>query len=290
MQDHRAFVGRERLKFGGEQVELAGARERNRVIGKGAHGHIFHSFFQTCGSGCILDVHGFRIAGKAITQPPVILACGTYRDAPPLMGDGVGEQSIVGFLGDRRAGQADNFRRPSVRKRVTGNLHDVQFLRRGQPVERQEVSEFLNGCSRVRRGQVLMRRLEKDVEIHARVVAFVLLKHSSNDGSRKARLVGDKSESLRRKHAGVRLVRSRMVRCREFAATDDEHVRGQSNVNRRGEAIDAKTADRKPSSGIEQVGRVVADVGEAEAGNRAIIRILNAAFVFEGQGGRCVLG
>ena len=47
---------------------------------------------------------------------------------------------------------------------------------------------------------------------------------------------------------------------------------------------------RKPASGIEQVTGVVADVGELEPGNRAVVGGFERAFVFEGERSRCVFG
>ena len=77
---------------------------------------------------------------------------------------------------------------------------------------------------------------------------------------------------------------------RDLAAADHEHVRRHGHVDGRSEAVQAESADREPASGIEQVAGVVADVGQLQARNRAVVAGFERAFVFEGQRGRGVFG
>src|SRR5689334_5693494 len=57
----------------------------------------------------------------------------------------------------------------------------------------------------------------------------------------------------------------------------------------RGEAVQAKAADRKPAPGVEQVASVVSDIGELESWNRAIVAGFELAFVFKSQGSGSIL-
>src|SRR5579862_8374484 len=104
-----------------------------------------------------------------------------------------------------------------------------------------------------------MVRLEKDVEVETRFVAFVFLKNSGNDGSREAGLAGNERVRFGWQNAGVGFVRCRMLCSSDFAAADRHHVRSQRHADGRRKPVQAESADRKPASRIEQVARIVAN-------------------------------
>ena len=64
---------------------------------------------------------------------------------------------------------------------------------------------------------------------------------------------------------------------------------GNRHADGRSETVDSVSADRKPESGIEEVGGVRADIGEFESLNRAVVGGFERAFVFEGQDGAGIL-
>ena len=188
------------------------------------------------------------------------------------MGDGVGQQAVVRLLRDRRPGHAGDFRGPCIGQRVTRQFDDVQLLRRWQAVQRDEVGEFLNRRRGVCRRDALMRRLEEDVQVHARFVALVFLKNSGNDGPGKARLVGDERESLGRQDAGVGFLAAARSATRALPAANHQHMRRHGDADGRREAVQAVPAHREPASGVQQIAGVIADVGELEARDRDCYR------------------
>src|ERR1051326_143995 len=194
MQDHCPFVSAERLKLGGEKVQLVGARQRYRIVGQSADGHVFDGLFQARSTGRVLYVHCLRVTGEPIAQPPIVLGRWTYRNTPPLVRDAIRQETIVGLFRDGRAGEADDLRRPSIGERVARNFDQVQLLRRREAVKREVVSKFLDGSRRVSRSDTLVRGLEKDVQVHARFVAFVFLKNAGDDGARETGLIRDEGK------------------------------------------------------------------------------------------------
>ena len=74
-----------------------------------------------------------------------------------------------------------------------------------------------------------------------------------------------------------------MVSGRDFAASNHQQMRRQGDADRRGEPVEAKAADWKPASGIEQVARVIANVSQLEPRNRAVFTRFERAFIFETQ-------
>jgi hypothetical protein len=67
-------------------------------------------------------------------------------------------------------------------------------------------------------------------------------------------------------------------------------VSRDGDADGRGEAVEAVATHREPASGVKQVAGVVADVGEFEPGNGAVVGGLELAFVFEGERGGSVFG
>src|SRR5438132_14299076 len=98
MEYHGALISDQRLKLRREDIELAGAGKRNRIVGQRPYGHIFYSFFKTCRPGCILHITSFGVASKTIAQPPVVSRCGPDRNAPPLGGNGGRQPAIIYFV------------------------------------------------------------------------------------------------------------------------------------------------------------------------------------------------
>src|SRR5579859_6666486 len=128
-----------------------------------------------------------------------------------------------------------------------------------------------------------MRRLEEDMQIHARFIALVLLKNSRDDGARETGLVRNEGESLRRQNAGVGLLRGWCFRDGGFSAANREHVGGNRHADGRSEAIQPKPADREPPPGIEQVAGVIPNIGELEPRHWAIVGAFELTFVFKRQ-------
>jgi len=65
-------------------------------------------------------------------------------------------------------------------------------------------------------------------------------------------------------------------------------MRGHGHADRRSEAIDPKAAHRKPASRVKQIAAVIANVGQLQPRNRAVVAGFELPFVFESQGRGCV--
>ena len=140
------------------------------------------------------------------------------------MGDGIGEQAVVRFLRDRGAGETGDLRSPGVGNRVARQLHDVELLRQGSSVKRDEVGEFLDRGGRVFGSQRLMRGLEVDVQVHSGFVAFIFLEDARDDGAGEARLGIDERECLGGKAVGIGFLRGWILGDRGLSTSDHEHV------------------------------------------------------------------
>src|SRR2546429_4990097 len=62
--------------------------------------------------GSILHITSFGVARKTVAEPPVISRGGTDRDTPPLMRDGIRQQTIVDLVGNPSTGDGCDFRCP----------------------------------------------------------------------------------------------------------------------------------------------------------------------------------
>ncbi len=67
-------------------------------------------------------------------------------------------------------------------------------------------------------------------------------------------------------------------------------MRRNGHADRRREAVQPEAADWEPPPGVQQITGVVTDIGELEAGNRAVIPAFELPFVLERQSGGRVLG
>ena len=116
-----------------------------------------------------------------------------------------------------------------------------------------------------------MRRLEENVQVHARFVALVFLKNPRDDRPGKARLIRDERESLGGQD-GIRLLRGRCVGSSHLAAANCEHVCRYRHADGRSKPVQAISADREPPSRVEKIAGVVADISQLQAGHGAIVR------------------
>ena len=184
MQDHRALVGDQGLELRGKNIELAGARQRHRVVGQRSDRHVFHGFFHAHGAGGLLDVHGFGVTGEAVGKPPIILCSRTHGGAPPLMGNGVGEKPVVDFFGDGPARHTHQFGRPYGGMVSSGNS-TTRSVARERPEGSDVVSELFERGRCVFGRELLVERLEEDMQIDAGVVALGFLEHTGDDRARE---------------------------------------------------------------------------------------------------------
>ena len=93
----------------GKSIQLADAAQRRCVIGQSAHGHIARSVFKGLLPGGVLHVAHFRVARSAIHEPPIVFAGRAHGCAPPLVSNGIGQETVIGFLADIARGQTSTW-------------------------------------------------------------------------------------------------------------------------------------------------------------------------------------
>ena|ERR1700688_265329 len=107
-----------------------------------------------------------------------------------------------------------------------------------------------------------MRGLEEDAQFHSGFVALIFLEYAGDDGSGKTLFRVHKVERLGGEAVCVGLLGGWIVCDCDLPAANGQHMRwnGDANVGRK--AVQAVPAHREPTSGVEQVAGVIADVGE----------------------------
>lgn len=64
----------------------------------------------------------------------------------------------------------------------------------------------------------------------------------------------------------------------------------QGDADGGSKTVHAVTADWEPASGVEEIAGVVADVGQAKAGDGTVVSVFEGAFIFERERGRRAFG
>ena len=109
------------------------------------------------------------------------------------MGDGVGQQAVIGLLGDGVRAQSGNLRRPCVWQAVVGEFHHVEHRRGRSAVDQREILEFFARRIGIGFRQSLVVGLEIDVDVHATGIAMALGKIAHDYGAGEAGLVPHES-------------------------------------------------------------------------------------------------
>ena len=117
VEDHGAFFQRHGLELRGEGIEAAERGERLGVVGQGAGGDVVDGRLEGSFAGGVFEVHQLAVAGHAVGDPGVVEGCGRDFGAPPLVGEGVGEQALGVVIDDAVAGDAGHLRAPRRRRR-----------------------------------------------------------------------------------------------------------------------------------------------------------------------------
>ena len=80
---------------GREGIEAAERGEGLGVVGERAGGDVGDGGLEGGFAGCVFEVHQLAVAGHAVGDPGVVEGGGRDLGAPPLVRDGVGEQTLV---------------------------------------------------------------------------------------------------------------------------------------------------------------------------------------------------
>ena len=146
VEDHGALFQGHGLELRGVGVEAAEGGERLGVVGQRAGGDIADGGLEGGLAGGIFEVHQLAVAGHAVGDPGVVERCGRDLGAPPLVGEGVGEQALRGWwLDDAIAGDAGHLRRPGGGDGVVGQLDDVDAAGLGLAEDAGHVLELAAG-------------------------------------------------------------------------------------------------------------------------------------------------
>ena len=121
------------------------AGEGDGVVGEGAGGDVLQGGVQGAVAAFVFEVHQLAVAGHAVGDPGVVEGSGADLGAPPLVGDGVGQQADAGFVADAGAHDGGELRRPGGGQGVVGHFDDVEVrgFRRAEAVGEEVV--FLGG-------------------------------------------------------------------------------------------------------------------------------------------------
>ena len=165
VEDHGSLFEGHRLELGRKGILPAGTRKGDGVVGERAGGNVFEGCPQGVFAAFVLHVHQFAVAGHAVGDPGIVQGAGADLGAPPLVGDGIGQQAHAGLVADARAHHAGQFRRPDRGQRVVGQFDHVEVrgFRRAEAVG--EEVEFLGGGL----GQLIAGGLVADGEIDLHV-------------------------------------------------------------------------------------------------------------------------
>jgi len=125
MENHRALFKSHGLELRGEGVETADGGERFCVIGEGTGGDVGDGVLEGGFAGGVFEVHQLGVAGHAVGDPGIVH--GGWRDlaAPPLMGEGVGEQALLVAGGDAATGDGCDLGGPGGGDGVVGEFDEV---------------------------------------------------------------------------------------------------------------------------------------------------------------------
>ena len=139
VEDHGALFEGLGLELRGEGVEAAEGGEGVGVVGEGAGGDVGDGVLEGGLAAGVFEVQQLGVAGHAVGDPGVVEGGGRDLVAPPLVGDGVGEEAGVAAVG----ADGDDFRGPGGGDGVGGELDDVELAGFGGAEEAGEEFELL---------------------------------------------------------------------------------------------------------------------------------------------------
>ena len=127
VEDHGALFEGHGLELGREGIMRRDAGERDGVVGQRAGGDVLQGGVQSALAAFFFEVHQLAVARHAVGDPGVVEGARADFGAPPLVGDGVGQQANAGFVADAGTHDAGQFRRPDGREGVVGHFDDVEM-------------------------------------------------------------------------------------------------------------------------------------------------------------------
>ena len=125
VEDHRSLLERHGLELRGEGIEPADGGQRLGVVGESAGGDVGDGGLEGVLAGGVFEVHQLGVARHAVGDPGVVHGRGRDLAAPPLVGEGVGEQTLLVAGGDAVAGDGGDLGRPGGGDSVVGQLDEV---------------------------------------------------------------------------------------------------------------------------------------------------------------------
>jgi len=283
VEDHRTLLEGHGLELGGEGVEAAYSGERLGVVGEGSGLDVGDGRLEGRFSGGVFDEHQLGVAGHAVGDPGVVEGGGGDLAAPPLVGEGVGEEAGVGLSGDARAGEGGDLGGPCGGDGVGGKLDEVDLSALGLAEGGGHELELLGGVLSEGNGGGFVGLGDVDVDVADAGGDDGLDELAGDDGSGEAGL--GPLEGVLGAVAGEALGSGDAG-----AGADDALVTGDANVHLGGKAVGVEADHGEPASGVEQDADGVLDGGEVDAFDGAGLGSLESAGVLEGPGGGDSLG
>ncbi len=282
MEDHGSLFEGHGLELGGVGVEAAEGGEGLGVVGEGTGGDVGDSGLEGGFTGGVFEGHQLGVAAHAVGDPGVVEGGGGDLGAPPLVGEGVGEEARgVARVGDAGAGNGSDFRGPEGGDAaVVGELDDRDmgrlWLAEGGGHEFELFGGILGEGDGV--GLVFFE------DVNANVV-------DAGRGDRVEELASDdrSGEAGAGPDEGVlgAVVGEGFGGGDSGSGADDALVIGDADVHLGGEAVgeEAALGEREPAAGIEQDGDRVGDRGELDAFDGAGFGADEGSGIGEGPGG-----
>ncbi len=120
VEDHGSLFEGHGLELRREGIEAADGGEGLGVVGEGAGGDVGDGGLEGAFAGGVFEVHQLGVAGHAVGDPGIVHSSGRDLAAPPLVGEGVGEQALLVAGGDAIAGDGGDLGRPGGGDGVVG--------------------------------------------------------------------------------------------------------------------------------------------------------------------------
>ncbi len=280
VEDHRALLERHGLELRGEGIEAADGGEGFGVVGEGAGGDVGDGGLEGVLAGGVFEVHQLGVAGHAVGDPGVVHGGGRDLAAPPLMGEGVGEQALLVAGGDAVAGDGGDLGRPGGGDGVVGELDEVHVGGFGLAEGAGHVEVLALGGA----GEVVGGLFASFGDVDAHVAdGDGVDEFAGDDGAGEAGLGPFEGELGA--VAGEALLRGDSA-----AAADDALIAGDADVHLGGEAVGEEAGHGEPAAGIEQDADGVFDGGELDAFDGAGVGVFEGAGVLEVIGGGGAFG
>ncbi len=277
MENHGAFFKGHGLELGREGIETAGAGERDGVVGQGASGDVVKRGAEGIFPALVFEIHELAVAGHAVGDPGVAEGLRADFGAPPLVGDGVGEEADAGLVTHAGAQDGGELGGPDGGQGVVGDFNDVEVWCLGfAKVFAEKVELFGSGL-----GELVAEGLVGDGEVDLHVTGAGSIGAevaAGDDGAGKAGLIPLEIELV----AGLAAGERDGVGGALLAAGEDLHALGNTDVDLGGEAVGQVAGHGEPAGGIEEVGDGLLNGSELEAFDGAVFLACDDAVVLEG--------